>query len=836
MIKKFILFLLLVSTYGTIWSQTAQYSDRTANFQLVNISMHIIPDWDSKSVSGNVKTTLVPVADGFNSFELDAIAFEIKKIALADNESFNPDQTEKYDRRLMYSYDGKKINIELGQTYNTSDTISVFISYSCRPQRGLYFIYPTTLDPSHPYQIWTQGQAEDNKHWLPIYDYPDNKATTEMYVDLPPGMVSISNGALMSSEKLTDEKVRHHWKLNKPHSTYLIMLAAGEYHIINDTYNNIPIQSFVAKDKINTGEYTFRNTKSMIDLFSDKFGGYPWVNYKQVVVTDFIFGGMENTTATVLNDRVYYTPEIETNYSGDGLIAHELGHMWWGDNTTCRTWPEIWLNESFATYASALWEQKLNGNDAFDYEILNYMDNSIWIDSAFGRLPIRTINGHSGNTYGKGAAILNTMKFIIGEENFYNTLRNFQKKYSGRNVVTGDLIEVMNETVNSGRTGDQPLFDYTWMFDQYIFKAGYPELNVFFDIADSKDMLNMTVKQVQPEDSITPVFRMPVDILIKYKDSEIIQSVILSQRKDEFSFPLKSEPEYIIFDAGNHYIKKLYTNLPVDMLLKQIAYATKAVDKISAIRQLSTYLFNTQLTEEARRKLDARQETLFELYEKILNSEVFYGVKIELIKLIRNYPPEIASNFLKKRYKTETDPRVKGEILKAIGRIKQSVNADYIYSEILNESNPYIVSDGINGIIECADKDKLYDYISPFIGRNSHRNVIANAVINALGKMDTQKAKDNLIGYAFGINVNGRVRTNATNELRKFASDEDVKKLAMENFDWNFRFMKYALIGLLGDSGDSELIPFLEKKRDSITDEPISKAIDRAIEKLKAGE
>jgi len=186
------------------------------------------------------------------------------------------------------------------------------------------------------------------------------------------------------------------------------MLGAGDYHIVKDNKANIPIESYVYQNKQNEGEYSFRNTGAMLELFNEYFNyPYPWVNYKQIVVKDFIYGGMENTTATVLNERSYYTPEIENDYSSDGLIAHELGHQWWGDLTTCRNWSELWLNESFATFCNDIWTQKFHGEDEFDYEILKNQDDAVRAQNRVGKFSIWAGNGSlTANNYSKGSVII----------------------------------------------------------------------------------------------------------------------------------------------------------------------------------------------------------------------------------------------------------------------------------------------------------------------------------------------------------------------------------------------------------------------------------------------
>jgi aminopeptidase N len=461
----FICVVLLI--FSISFAQEKNAPERLRTYDVQHIKMNINIDWDKKMIIGVVETKIVPLTDGFNEFEVDAVAMNVNFI------------TDKDGKKLPYDYDDKKLHIILGKSYTTNDTITYTVDYNCIPQSGLYFVYPQELTPTYTNQIWTQGEGEDNRYWIPIYDYPNDKTTTEMYVTVENKYTTLSNGYLESKTPVGGDKYTAHWVQDKPHSTYLIMLGVGEYHIVEDSWNGIPVQSYVYPDRKKDGEYSFRNTAKMTEMFSEKYGVvYPWAKYAQITVKDFIYGGMENTSATVLNERSYYSPEIEKDYSAEGLISHELGHQWWGDLITCRNWNEMWLNESFATYSDALWTEARYGKDDYDYQILRNGDNAIRVDSATGRFPIWAGYGSvTTNIYDKGSVIINTFRYILGE-NFYPSLKTFLIDYGYKNVVTQDLVDAINKTMNSRANIDGPPADYKWMFDQWIWKAGYPEFEV----------------------------------------------------------------------------------------------------------------------------------------------------------------------------------------------------------------------------------------------------------------------------------------------------------------------------------------------------------------------
>ena len=282
--KKYTLILFLI-LFSNAFSQTVPKPERERTYDVQHISMNISFDWDQKMVIGDVTTTIVPLADGMTSFEVDAAAFDIESIMVMDIP-------------LDYNYDGKKIKINLPQPINTTDTFGYTVRYTCKPQRGLYFIYPSELNPLMPYEIWTQGEGEDNHYWLPIYDYPNDKTTTEMYITVPDSFVTVSNGYLESSYASAglNGGTTYHSVQDKPHSTYLIMLGVGPWDIVKDNADGIDVLSYVDKDKFEKAKYSVRNTADMVKLFNDKFNyRYPWANYKQIIVKDFIYGGMENT-------------------------------------------------------------------------------------------------------------------------------------------------------------------------------------------------------------------------------------------------------------------------------------------------------------------------------------------------------------------------------------------------------------------------------------------------------------------------------------------------------------------------------------------------------------
>jgi hypothetical protein len=182
-------------------------------------------------------------------------------------------------------------------------------------------------------------------------------------------MVVLSNGKLVSEDKEPGSGlVGVRWLQDKPHVNYLIALAAGHLKKIEDKFKEIPIALYTPASQIDYAKNTFKDLKDMLGFFEEEIGvPYPWAKYYQVCVDDFHWGGMENTTLTVLNDRTLHPDEFENLRSSQGLIAHELAHQWFGDLVTCKDWAHLWLNEGFATFMATLWQERRLGADDASY-------------------------------------------------------------------------------------------------------------------------------------------------------------------------------------------------------------------------------------------------------------------------------------------------------------------------------------------------------------------------------------------------------------------------------------------------------------------------------------
>jgi aminopeptidase N len=322
----------------------------------------------------------------------------------------------------------------------------------------------------------------------------------------------------------------------------------------------------------------------MLALFSERFGlRYPYRKYAQVCVADFIFGGMENTTATTLTDTCLYDTRAALDFDMDALVSHELAHQWFGDLVTCRDWGEGWLNEGFATYSEYVWREHIDGRDEASLDLADWADQYFGEDSKRYRRPIVTnvydepIDIFDHHLYEKGGLVLHMLRRILGEEPFWKSIAHYLGKYRTKTVETRDLAHAVEDT--TGRNLD-------WFFEQWTAKAGHPELKVDYGWDPDAKLARFTVKQTQKVEGDTPLFRLPLSVTFRVGGKDATFPLEIKETNEVFYFPLAEAPTQAIFDAGQHTLKHAQVDKPRPLWLDELRGATEAIDRIAAARAL----------------------------------------------------------------------------------------------------------------------------------------------------------------------------------------------------------------------------------------------------------
>lgn len=799
--------------------------ERERTYDVEHIKIEVKLDLEKKTLEGKVTTLIRPLVERLSSFNVDAVGMNINSVKewyhLATDD---PELAEQF-ADIKYTYDEKEITVIPSHSIAKNYPYKYQVEYSTTdPEKGMYFISPDSLYPDKPLQVWTQGEGEDNRWWLPCYDYPNDKAETETYITIDKKYSTLSNGSLIDVKENSDGTKTWHWKLNHPHSSYLIMIAAGEFDIIEDSWNNIPVYSYVPVGKKEEAVKSFNLTSDMLRFFSEYIGyTYPWEKYSQVVVKDFIYGGMENTSVTVLYEGSIYDERTPPDYTAVGLVAHELAHQWWGDVTTCRNWNEMWLNESFATYYEALYREHAFGKDEFDYEIYRNGQNAINTDTVTRR-PIYTRRGLTVNTYDKGSVVLNMLRYLMGDDDFRKAMNIYITKNEYNCVVSDDLIWALNEVYNDPLLDRTPR-DFSWFFDEWIYKAGQPEYSASYDYSEKENQILFTVRQIQKPDSITSIFKTSVPVQVVTEKSILDYTVDCGSEPKTYTFSLDSKLKSVIFNKGNKVLSKLYFSKPKDDWLYQLNNSEDAIERVTALRGLKDFVND--------------EEAVTQISDKLKNDK-FWGVRYEAAQVLSFSKISYTASLLMGSYGNEADSRVRRSILLSLGKLKKNCSdciesqilTDFVFNSINNEQSYYAIADGISSLTYFVPKENLYDLVIPFAQMESTNEMIKRSVIAALDSSNDVRAIDIFIENA----VKGtypRQRVAAVNALEDFVNEQKVVDALNSLVFTKNRWVRLNVLSALEKANNKSSVPYLEKLLTMTNDESLKETVKKVLEKIK---
>ena len=400
-------------------------------------------------------------------------------------------------------------------------------------------------------------------------------------------------------------------------------LVAGEYTEIHEEWNGVPIIYYSPPGREGDTRRAFDKTPKMMQFFTEKIGvPYPWAKYSQVSVEDFIFGGMENTSATTMTSAILHDERAHADYSADSIVAHELAHQWWGDLLTCRDWSHGWLNEGFATYFDLLFKEHDLGTDEFRYAVYQDANTYIREDSGhYRRSIVHNVYNHpvdlfDRHLYEKGAMVLHMLRFVLGDDLFWKAMHHYCVKNRGGNVTTEDLQRAIEES--TGKNVD-------WFFHQWVFRGGHPSFKVSYSWEEDTSTAQLTVAQTQTADDLTSIFRMPVQVAFLTSDGRQTFRVNLSQKEQTFYFPLKDKPKMVQFDPGYWCLKTLDFTPPKEMLLYQLKQDEDVIGRIHAAQGLA--------------KLGAPD--CIEAIKEAVLTDSFWGVQAEAARALGTSSPRL---------------------------------------------------------------------------------------------------------------------------------------------------------------------------------------------------
>ncbi len=685
-----------------------RYREHNCDFTHISLDVRFVPK--EGKVMGRETLLFTPIQPLIDSVYLDAPGIIIKKVLL-DKASLN------------VSFDTTAAGVIIRfpkQKLKWDDKHSLDIEYEATPRKGLYFIGWNDDKNLSRKQIWTQGQGVDNRYWFPCYDDVDDKVISETTITFDKNYTVVSNGNLLSTKINADSTKTWHYAMTQPHAPYLVMMAIDKYAYKDyKSDNGITSREFYYADHPEVEAPTYQYSKELMDWLPKEIGiPYPWQTYANVPVQDFMFGAMENTTATIYGDfyQLDRRSQIERPYIG--VNAHELTHQWFGDLITEYSATHHWLHESFATYYSKMFLRHIYGDDQYQMAMRGEMLQAIHADGE-NRFPVAHSHAGTARHYPKGSFVIGMLRYVVGDEIYHRSIVNYLGKHAHGNVDTHDFYRTFMETAG---------INLDWFFDEWIYHSGVPGFSVQYEAKADKTVFY--IEQTHHTDSLIHYFRMPVVIEVDYTDHtrDTVRGWV-SSRYDTIAVPNRSGKQiaYTVFDPGANVMKTMHLQHPYRELLAQATTAHNMIDRYDAVQALRDTA------------LDIKRSDLIHIF----HSEKSHYIRSEVVYQLRD---DTIGDGMAVLTQAVDDPdwNVHRTVAERLDTIRPSVRA--AYEKLLRDTSYYTIEIALKKLVKQypANKDRYLATVRPVHGISENVRV---AYLELRGADSIAAVKDELVAY-----------------------------------------------------------------------------------------
>ncbi|MEE9465154.1 MAG: M1 family aminopeptidase, partial [Candidatus Neomarinimicrobiota bacterium] len=595
--------------------------------------------------------------------------------------------------------------------------------------------------------------------------------------------------------------------------SYLVSLVVGDFIEVRDDWRGIPVLYYVDPRDRDKVERSFDRTTDMMDYYSAVISiDYPYEKYAQTTITDFMWGGMENISATTLTNLTLHDATAHMDFSSEGLVAHELVHQWWGDLLTTKDWNNIWLNEAFTSYFEALWFEHDRGQREFLMELEDAYESYMEEDTDDYRRPIVTglyensAQMFDSHTYLKGELVLHMIRYLLGDELWWQAIRHYARTHAGQAVETNDFRQAIEDA-----TG-QPV---EWFFEQWVYRAGHPEYNVAWKWDRKRSAVALTVKQTQRVDQVIPLFRMPVKIAITGEAGTQTSIIFVYQAEETFYLPADAKPSRVSFDPENWILKELTFDKSKKELLNQLASGgdierRRAADWLDKFNNSAvvTALGTALREDEFRGVREHTATTLGRIRTKAARDQLLTGLQ-------------------------DPDSRVRQKVVTALGMYRGDRNvATALTAQFVADSSYYVRANAVTALAHMRS-DQATAIIHAALEIDSFREIIRDSALVALTMVNDPNGIDLAIEWAeYGRPTPARtcaLRTLGKLGAKSSARKNEIRELLVAYLeDPHLRARSAAMEGL-ASLGDPQVISALEA---AITREYLFRNQDAAREAI----
>ena len=631
-----------------LYDPGVEMHEHNLDFTRMRLTVAFVPE--KGLVKGNITHYFTPAREAVDSFFLDGPGIRVKSAMLNG-------------KPVRYTTTDEGIHFYPDATLHYGDQDSLNIVYEANPRHGLYFIGWNDPNNISRKQIWTQGEGIDNRNWFPCYDWANDKLITEVFVKFEKGYKVLSNGVKVGEEDQGDGTVLWHYKMSHPHASYLVMLGIGKYDV-KETHSasGVPLYQWYYPEWKDRYDYTYKYDEKVFNFLESEIDvPYGWESYSQIPVQDFMYGAMENTTATLFGDFFEVDGRSYNDRNYVSVNAHELAHQWFGDLVTGRAPNCIWLQESFATHYNLQAERECFGQDHFDWARRQAYLSAI---NTTDKKSISHSQSPTSNLYQKGSVVLEMLKYVTGHDEFKRSIKRYLLAHKYGNVDGNELLDAFQD-----ETG-MPL---QWFWDEWIYRGGEPDYKVSYeDITSGKDRYTQfIVSQNQPVNEVMGLFKMPVNFEVYYTDGTVDKKTEWIEKATQVvKVPNKHKADisYVLFDPNSQVLKTVSFDKPFEMLKAQALHAHHMLDRYDAVY--------------AMRNIPADKKRDF--LEKVYKANTFHAIKTEIATQLLD---DKGSESIIRMALHDKDVQVRKGVMTNTKKIPASLRADY---EPLLQDSSYI--------------------------------------------------------------------------------------------------------------------------------------------------
>ncbi|MFI5251574.1 MAG: M1 family metallopeptidase [Bacteroidota bacterium] len=475
-------------------------------------------------------------------------------VICASQQTIKIDSVRYLKKAIPFLQTDDYLTVNLQGTVRNGEVFSVSIYYHGRSSfQGQYETGGIFIDLVKGLgRVATSSEPNFAHRWWPCKDVPDDKATVSVHMTIPGNLTGISNGILKSVDR-TPGTATYNWETKNPIATYLVSVTVGNYRLFTSTYTGLKGEQmkmyfYVFPEDYEKAKIDFENTGEIIKFFATKFGEYPFLNEKFGFVE--VSGGltMENQTICSIEDRM-----IGGDNHAENTFVHEIAHHWWGNLITPKNWIHSWLNEGFATYAEALYREHLEGIVGYHQYMNSLMNvkNGRYEGSVIGQSDTSYWDAFSMRVYNKGGIILHMLRGIMGDDKFFQAMRNYiaNPKYRYANAETDDFINECELVYGSS---------LRWFFNEWVYAytptIDRPEYSYDWNSAPSGNSYDVKLNILQKTTSLL-LYKMPMNITVSTESSIANFAIVDSLASQNFIFQTADKPRFIELDKAGWIFK-----------------------------------------------------------------------------------------------------------------------------------------------------------------------------------------------------------------------------------------------------------------------------------------